>query len=81
MSKLQDELLLFFKKRRVKRGARRRAECGASCRMRSVQMRAGPWCGGVISPSWGTSPSADDDGHGGANDPGQEVVGQRPQPV
>ncbi|KAL7404694.1 hypothetical protein ABVT39_018428 [Epinephelus coioides] len=44
-------------------------------------MRAGPWCGGMINPGWGTSSSPDDDRHGRTNNPGQKVVGQRPQPV
>lgn len=36
----------------------------------------------MIDPGWGScSPSPDDDGHGGADNPGQEGVGQRPQPV
>ena len=40
-----------------------------------------PWCGGIIDPGWGNSASPDDDRHGGTDNPGQKVVGQRPQPV
>lgn len=35
----------------------------------------------MISPGRGASPPPDDDGHGGADDPAQEVVWKRPQPV
>lgn len=35
----------------------------------------------VIDPGWGGSPSPDDGRHGSADDPGEKVVGQRPQPV
>lgn len=35
----------------------------------------------VVDPGRGGSPSPDDGRHGGADDPGEEVVGQRPQPV
>lgn len=35
----------------------------------------------VVDPGRGGSPSPDDGRHGGADDPGEEVVGQGPQPV
>lgn len=40
-----------------------------------------PECGGVVDPGCGTSASPDDDGHGGANNPGQKMVRKRPEPV
>lgn len=41
-----------------------------------------PRCGGtVLDPGRRGSPPPDDGRHGGADDPGEEVVGQRPQPV
>eukprot|EP00064_Thunnus_orientalis_P010100 superscaffoldBa00001338_g10126 len=50
-----------------------------TCRWRRCRPRSG---GGVgVSPGRGRSPPPDDDRHGSTNYPGQEVVGQRPQPV
>lgn len=42
---------------------------------------SGPGCGAAVQPGGGSAAPADDDGHGRADDPGQKVVGQRPQPV
>lgn len=47
----------------------------------SEACRCRPWCGGIINPGWGSSPSPDDDRNGRADNPGQKVVRQRPQPV
>ncbi|KAM7393629.1 hypothetical protein PAMP_020486 [Pampus punctatissimus] len=54
--------------------------CLRRCRPRSGDGVSGGGGDGV-SPGWGRSPPPDDDRHGGTNYPGQEVVGQRPQPV
>lgn len=47
----------------------------------SEACRYRPWCGGNINRSLGTSLSPDDDRHGRTNNPGQKIVGQRPQPI
>lgn len=48
----------------------------------SEACRCIPWCGGIVNPGWGrSSPSPDDDRHGGADNPCQETVGERPKPV
>lgn len=52
----------------------RRCSGSSVCRYR-------PRCCGIIYPGWGTSPPPDDDRHSRANNPGQKIVGQRPQPV
>lgn len=40
-----------------------------------------PGCSAMIHPGRGTSPRPDEHRQGGADDPAQECVGQRPQPV